>query len=375
MVLINFIATLLTATYSFLILYFILGWIKGKTYSSVSHDFSTMVSIILPVRNEEDNIVTMLEDIVAQNYPAHLYEIIVVDDSSDDNTLEKISHFQNRVFNLKVLKGDKNRPGKKQAIASAILESKGELIITTDADCRLGKNWLATFVSYYEGNNKPEMIIGPVSFHRQKTFFGKIQSLEFLSLAAITGASAQLDNPLMCNGANLAYKKASFFAVNGFEGNEQSPSGDDMLVLVKFKKSFPGKIKYLKSENAIVLTSAQKTIKDFASQRKRWVSKSRLYKDVFMVFTSWLILLFNLSILTLIALSFLNKGFAEILFVSFSLKLFIDFLFLFLTASLFNRKSLLWLYLPVQLMYIFYIPIIASAGLTGKFTWKGRIYK
>lgn len=371
MIVIKIFLLFLCFTYVSLMAYFIFGWKKGKLFYSPRTQLSTFASIIIPARNEEGNITNILNDISAQDYPKHLFEIIVVDDCSEDGTVEKILNIRSSIGNLKIIHNDKNLTGKKNAINLAINQGKGELIITTDADCRMGKSWLSTLISFYE-EKKPEMIIAPVCFHNEKSFFEKIQSLEFLSLTGITGASALMRNPLMCNGANIAYTKRAFLDVNGFSGNEQTPSGDDILLMIKFKKKFPEKIKYLKSKEATVFTAGPKTVSDFINQRKRWVSKNRFYSDWFVIGSSWLVLVFNLSILTLMGLSLINKGFAEILFVSFSVKLIIDFLFLFLAASFFNRKSLLWLYLPVQIMYIFYVPVISIAGLTGNFSWKGR---
>ncbi len=366
-----------TAAYVFLLLYYISSWLKEKIYSPSQKEFSTFASILIPARNEEHNIENILTDIFRQNFPANLYEVIVVDDNSEDNTKLKTENLirnqvGNKIPNLKFL--ESIAQGKKNAILTGINRAKGELIITTDADCRMGKNWLSTIVSFYE-KYKPEMIIAPVCFHNEKNLFGKMQSLEFISLLGITAGSALANNPLMCNGANLAYKKKSFFSVNGFDGNEKTPSGDDVLLMLKLKKKYPGKIKYLKSREGIVFTEPQQNFSGFINQRLRWVSKSSFYSDFSLNAVSWFVLLFNLSILIFGALSFFKKGFAEIFLVSFLAKIFIDFLFLLLTASFFRRKSLLWLYFPLQIIYVFYVPLIAVAGLKKSFVWKGRGYE
>lgn len=372
MLLTKSLAFLLLTTYSILILYFIYGWLKGKTFKKDKKPFLTQVSIIVAARNEQHSILPLLQDLTAQQYPGNLFEVIVMDDSSEDNTLSIAKELAQKHNNIRVL--NCSSKGKKEAISEGILNSQGDLIITTDADCRMSDKWLSSIVSFYE-LNKPEMIIAPVCLNGNEGFFEKMQSLEFLSLSGITGASALNGKPLLCSGANLAYTKKAFLAVDGFKGGGQTPSGDDMMLMIKFKKAFAGKIGYLKSEEAVVYTAPQKTVKDFFNQRKRWISKNRYYNDSFISFCAWIVLLFNGSISVFLPLTILNKGFAEILVISFSLKLFIDFLFLFLTASFFKRKTLLWLYLPAQLLYMLYVPIASIAGFTGKFTWKGRIYK
>lgn len=364
---------LLAFSYFFLIAFFLAGWVKEKEYEPHAKPFSTFASIIVAARNEEANITHLLTDISAQDYPKDLFEIIVADDDSEDDTANSVLQFKVPGLNLKMVKNEKGRFGKKNALLKAIGQSKGDLLVTTDADCRIGKSWLSTIVSFYE-EKKPEMIIAPVCLHKGTSFLGKIQELEFLSLSGITGGSALAGTPLLCNGANLAYKKSAFLGVNGFEGNEQTPSGDDVLLMLKIKKAFPGGIRYLKSRNASVFTEGPKTVSQFINQRKRWISKNRFFNDRFISVSAWLILLFCFSILCSAALSFINTGFAEILAVSLSVKFFIDFLFLFLTASFFNRKSRLWLYLPVQIVYIFYVPLFSLTCLTGNFSWKGRLY-
>lgn len=363
---------LLASAYFFLILYFISAWQKGKTFASGNKPSRVFVSIILPVRNEEKNIEPVLSDLLAQEYPPHLFEIITADDGSEDATAEKIHKLQAVHSNLKYLHV-KNPTGKKNAVAEAVRQSAGDLIITTDADCRIGKKWLSAIASYYE-EKRPAMIIGPVIFHREKSVFHKMQSLEFLSLASVTAASALSGNPLLCSGANLCYTKQAFLHAGGFSGNENIPSGDDMFLLMKFKKLFPGKIRFLKSREAIVYTLPQNSFGNFIEQRKRWTSKNHKHQDVFTSLVSWLVLLFNAAIVVLFLPAIQIKSFTALLALALLSKITIDFLFLFLTASWFNKKKLLWLYFPVQVLNLFYIPFIAIAGLLGHYNWKGRRY-
>lgn len=373
MVLVKILAVLLSVSYFFLIVYFIFWWAKKKNFFSDGKSFSTFVSIIIPVRNEEKNIENILNDIAQQNFPKNLFEVIVVDDFSEDETKLRIQsqNFREKIQNFIFVQNASQ--GKKNAISTGIKQAQGELIITTDADCRINKNWLSAIISFYE-KEKPAMIIAPVCSHNGKTFLEKFQSLEFLSLSGIAGSSALAGNPLMCNGANLAYSKKAFFDVGGFQGNEKTPSGDDVLLMLKFKKNSK-KIQYLKSRDAIVFTEPQKTFKSFIHQRKRWLSKNKFYNDFPVNFTAWFVFIFNFSIGAFAALLFFNKEFAEIFLFTFGTKIFVDFLFLLLTASFFRQKSLLWFYFPVQILYVFYAPFIALISRKNSFIWKERIYK
>ncbi|MDD5570913.1 MAG: glycosyltransferase, partial [Bacteroidales bacterium] len=194
------IAILLCVLYVFLIGSFIFAWLKKNKFVSSACNHNTFASIIIPVRNEEENIMECLKSIIEQTYPKELFEIIVVDDNSTDSTVEKVKAI-NSGIKLIELKNEKSF--KKEAIQEGIKQAKGELIITTDGDCIAGELWLENIISFYE-KEKPKMMILPVVYHNEKNIFEKIQSLEFLSLIGSAGASALLMNPVLCNGANLA---------------------------------------------------------------------------------------------------------------------------------------------------------------------------
>ena len=172
---------------------------------------------------------------------------------------------------------------KKKAIETAIGLAKGSLIVTTDADCIVQPEWLKTIASYYE-NSGAVFIAAPVVYNDPspgdsffKKFFKIFQSLDFMTLQGITGASVYKKFHNMCNGANLAYEKKVFHEVGGFEGIDNIASGDDMLLMHKIQKLYPDKIKYLKSTNVIVQTQPAETVKEFINQRIRWASKADKY--------------------------------------------------------------------------------------------------
>ena len=205
-----FIAFITCLAYVFIINAYSNAWKKEREFSNKIEKYNTFLSIVIPVRNEEKNICKCLESIKNQNFPNDLFEIIVINDDSTDLTFEKTNQFiaENPELSLKLISLQSNIIGKKRAIQEGIRNSKGELILTTDGDCEANPNWISTIVSFYE-TEKPEMIIAPVVFHNEKNIFEKIQSLEFLSLIGSAGSSAILKNPILCNGANLAYSKSA----------------------------------------------------------------------------------------------------------------------------------------------------------------------
>ena len=375
--------------------FYIIGWYKLKTYKKNTSEYTTKVSVIVPARNEEENIENCLNDIARQDFPKELFEIIAVDDNSTDSTIERIEKLidQHKGINATLIKLKDNKVptpylsldipgGKKRAITKAIEQSEGDLIVTTDADCRMGSNWLSTIVSYYE-SKRPKMIVAPVCLYNpncQETIFEKLQTLEFIGLIGITGAAIEQKHPIMCNGANLAYEKSVFKTVQGFNyfnpGHSELASGDDMHLMLKIKNSFADGIKFIKSEEAVVYTKPQTSLLEFIQQRKRWTSKTLTYKDFTVVAIAIIVYVFNISIVISLVLMFFIPPFIGWLFILiFGAKCIIDFLFLFLTTSFFKRRGLMWLYLPGQIFNLCYVTCIGIIGNLGKYRWKGRIIK
>ncbi|MFA6924474.1 MAG: glycosyltransferase [Bacteroidales bacterium] len=366
-----FTAIILCISYIFLISLFIYTWLREKGFVSSANNNNTFASIIIPVRNEEENITDCLQSIIEQTYPKDFFEIIVIDDNSTDSTVEKIKAIHSEIsIKLIELKGEKSF--KKEAILEGIKQAKGELIITTDGDCIAGKLWLETIISFYE-KEKPKMIILPVVFHNEKNIFEKIQSLEFLSLTGSAGASALLKNPILCNGANIAYTKEAFFDSTGYI--DKYTSGDDMFLMLALKNKFRDKIMFLKSENALIFTNAKKTFSDFYEQRTRWVSKSSGYKDFSVIVIALLIYCFNAFILISAFLSVFSKNIFYSFTMLFAIKILFDYIFIKSVTKFFNKNSLLKYFILAELFYIFYVFFVGLTGNLRTYKWKGRRVK
>jgi len=360
--------------YLSLVLYLAVGWLRTGELYKVKKKPSTQVSLIIPARNESTTIAECLQAVSQQTYPEELLQVLVVDDQSQDDTMAVIKSFiehKGSNFHLLQVGEQEMAVGKKAAINKGIEHATGELIITTDADCSFGTEWIASIVALYE-QKRPKMIIGPVSFHRATAFFGRLQSLEFMSLIGSTAGAVGNHSPIMANGANLAYEKPAFHDVGGFENIDLSASGDDVLLLHKFKKKYPKQIAFLKSRAATVYTQPRSTLRSFFNQRKRWVSKNHLYRDFATILTGSIVYFFNLMILLTMIMAIVNPGFFVVCMLMFSAKCLIDFLFLFLVTSFFGKRKLLLLLLPEQLLYVFYVNFIVLSSLGSKYQWKGR---
>lgn len=374
---IKFISIFLTVYYLVIVSSFIRGWHKIKNSSEPIEklDGTTMVTVIIAARNEEGSIAKTLDDLVAQRYPKALTEIIFVDDHSTDRTSEIIKSYAEHGIKLIVLNEDSALNSyKKMAIQRAIGQSSGQLIITTDADCRMGDNWIHTIVSFYEAN-RFKMISSPVSFFEERNYFEKAQSLEFLYLIGLGASTIGNEKPSTCNGANLAYEKQAFYEVGGFKGIDELASGDDELLLHKMAARFEKGIGFLKSEDAMVYTHAKRTLAEFLQQRKRWASKSTKYKNKAIIVLGVGVWLFNLSILVNILLAFVDVGYLKIALGQLASKALFEFVFLYGVTKFANRRALLVLQPILSVSHIVYIIYIGIAGNTGKYNWKGRMVR
>lgn len=362
-----------------LILSYTFGWFKLKNFIAKSGFVpKTKASIIIPARNEEENILNLLSDFGKQSIEPEYYEVIVVDDNSTDKTTKIVQSFINSHPNfslqLKVLKkGSENTAYKKKAIQEAIQQSGGELIITTDADCRLGPKWLETILQSYE-KDKPKMIVGPVSFHNETSAFENMQTLEFLSLIAITGGAIQIGKPIMCNGANLAYEKSAYVKAGGF-GDDKFSSGDDVFLLYKIMKIFGNdSVKFLKNYDAIAFTEAKKNLKDFIQQRTRWASKNKGY-NFKILFVSSSVYFFNLLITIGLIACIFKHTLVNYVMAALVIKTFIELPILVGISKFVNRSRIFLYSLPLVFLYPLYIVLTGALGIFGIYTWKGRTVK
>lgn len=368
----NFTTLALTLLYISVVITFIRGWRKLVSYTPAASKNTTMVSIIIAARNEEANIGKTIHDLLAQDYDPELTEIIFIDDHSSDATGDIVRSFSSAGVKLITLNEKQALNSyKKKAIQTAIGTAKGNLIITTDADCRMGPHWLKTIVSYYE-EKRYKMISSPVAYFEEQSFFERAQSLEFLYLIGLGASTIGNQKPSTCNGANLAYEKAAFYEVGGFTGIDDLASGDDELLLHKMAAHYNGNIGFLKNEAAIVYTHAKPTLAEFIQQRKRWASKSTRYKNKSIIVLGVFIWLFNLSIVFNFFAGFFNPHFFMLALLQLSAKIAIEFLFLSAVTKFAKRTSLLVLLPVLNVLHIIYILYIGIAGNSGKYNWKGR---
>ena len=371
----SIICLLLTGLYLVVLVYLIKGWANLKQPQLNTTNFTTKVTILIAARNEGERIHYTIEDILAQDYPKDLTEIIIVDDHSTDRTADIISSYANK--GVKLLQLNEAEPlnsYKKKAIAKAIGISTGELMVATDADCRMGNKWLSAIVGFYEAE-KLVMISSPVSYFEEASLFERMQTLEFSFLIGIGAAFIGHNRASTCNGANFAYRKDVFYEVGGFTGIDELASGDDELLLQKVAVRYSGRIGFLKLTDAVVYTHAKYTLKNFLQQRRRWASKSTKYKDKKIVALAVGIWLFNVSLIVNGLLGFYDGKFLQLFLTQFLLKSVFEITFLIPVILFFKRMGLILLLPILSPLHSIYLVYIGLLGNTKKYMWKGRLVK
>jgi cellulose synthase/poly-beta-1,6-N-acetylglucosamine synthase-like glycosyltransferase len=379
--LLDWVVAILTVLYAFILLAYRFWFGKMRVFQfnqieALSPNQSiTQFTVIIPARNEAANIKACVDSILEQDYPKDAFEIIVIDDFSEDDTAFIVNalsqqHPQVRLLQLKDhCKEGETLAYKKKAIEIAVAQAKGDWILTTDADCIVPTTWLFLYNAYIQ-QHQPCFVAAPVMFIKTTGILNQFQLLDFLALQGITAAAVGAGKHSMSNGANLGFEKTAFIAVGGYQGVDHIASGDDMFLMHKMKQTLHKPVGYLFHPNAIVLTAAMDTWKGFIMQRIRWASKARYYDDRSITMVLTLVYLFNLSF---ICLAFMGSW--STLLIALATKTFFELFFLDPVAHFFKLQ-------PELRFFIFYQPIHIvyniAAGLFGQlktYSWKGRMVK
>ena len=349
--------------YCFFILFIISGLFRHNTISYFSDKKLPSVSIIIAARNEEENLPYLIEDLCQQNYPSNKLEIIIVNDRSTDKTSEILNEANkkhNFIKNINIINTSSKITPKKNALNEGILKSSGEIIVSTDADCRVGKSWAMSMVNSTLKSNGISIGFSKVS---ASSLFEIYQLIDFLGIIISNAGASGWGHFWSGTGQNLAYFRKDYDEINGFEPVRNEVSGDDMYLVQSISKIKTGFINI--NPESYVKTKPKKTLKSFLNQRIRWASNSSKNFKNNKVFFSFLVsaLLSNI----LIIYSFLIGGSWILIFL---LKYFLEWLVLFLGGKLFNTKINLLVYTLWAIFQPFYIPFVAIMGLRNKYSWK-----
>ena len=374
---------ILNVIYFIYIIIYTYYWIKSieKKYQQKEAIKSNAVSIIIVARNEAENIAACIESILSQLKLASAdLELIIVDDFSEDNTIEiiqSIKHEAIHLINLKELLGVNfiDSSNKKKGITLAVQKAKNELIICTDADTIVSKNWLQEIQHAFE-DEQIQYITGPICYLNTTTFLEQFQTVDMYSMIGLSVASYEMGIPYMSNGANMAFRKSAFNTVGAYNNIDQLPTGDDVLLMHKIVQTYGrNSVRFINSNDAIVYTNSEKTLKGFFLQRTRWVSKSGMYVSKKIKFTLAFMYLYHLMLFISPICFFVCHLPIYLILWAFIMKTVVDSLFINRVSKHYN-KFFNVLFMPIfESFYISYISIIGVSASIGNYTWKNRKIK
>lgn len=362
---------ILLLVYCLLITILIYGFVQIPNAQLEKHHNTTSFSILIPFRNEQHHLTDLLASINALHYPKDHYEVLLIDDASTDNSVALIQKFAatHKALNIQIYNNvrSSNSP-KKDALSMGVQKAQYDWVITTDADCILPHLWLKSYSNKITQNPRVTFIAGPVAFwNTQNVLLDGFQHLDFLSLQGATIGGFGIKKPFMCNGANLAFAKAKFIDLQGYQNLDHIASGDDIFLMQKFVKNNPDSVTYLKNRSALVRTAPQTTLKGLINQRRRWAAKASHYKITSGIVVSWIVFLGNL---VFILGFFFYKTYPYIL-----LKLTVDFILLWVTAAFTKQQEKLINFPWTVIFYPIFTVYIAISSTFIKFEWKGRQFK
>ncbi len=360
-----FLLLVFTSLYLFFTLFIISGLFKHNILPISNSVTLPFVSIIIAARNEEDNLPNLIDDLINQEYPLEKFEIIIVNDRSSDSTqniLAEASENYSFIKNIKIDKESKEMAPKKNAIDIGIKESRGEIILATDADCRVGSLWIASMA--YSLINRNGIIIGYSEIENKAgTFFEKYQKLDFLAILVANAGAAGWNHYWSGTGQNLAYYKKDYLKIGGFKPVKDEISGDDMYLVQAISRLKTGYVHI--DPNSHVKTEAMKSIKDFINQRIRWSSNSKSNFKNTPFFFMFLIVSFFENLLILFSIILFKKG-----LLMWGIKITIDGIIILFGSRLFEKSFDIKTYFVWAILQPFYIPFVGTLGLFNKFSWK-----
>jgi poly-beta-1,6-N-acetyl-D-glucosamine synthase len=347
-----------------------IGWRKFvRTSKAAVGQINEFASVIVALRNEEHSIIGLLDSLKSQDFQHNNFEIILVDDHSTDHTDQEVHNWikDNPQIQCSYVSSEKH--GKKHALTRGIQNAKGNIILTTDADCILPSDWISRMISSF--SPETTMVIGLVKIQQDNSLFSKLQALEFSSLMGSGVALLSLAFPVMSNGASMAFRKTSFIAVDGYEGNLHISSGDDEFLMRKLSKKFPGSVKPMNFSLEVVATRAHTSVKAFVNQRLRWAGKWNVNDSMVASGLAFFILMFQLTVITTFGFLIFRKYNLEA-GTLLGIKFLLEGYFLF-TVNRNTSQQFSWTaFLILQVIYPFYVLIIGILSQLLDYEWKGR---
>lgn len=358
--------------YSGIIFYFYIGILRLPRYKQ---PFFPRVSVLVPARNEEKHILECLESLADQSYPDDLYEVIVIDDRSEDATAMLVDKFAAAHPRFKLVRhtGNGRQPTyKKQALKYGLQFAGNEIIMTIDADTVAQPRWIEQMMANYD--DQTGLVAGLITFNpaAEEGLFDKLQTLEFAGIVFCGVGAAGNDNPIICNGSNLSYRRRAFEEVGGYDGNLHLPSGDDDLLLQNIHGKTNWKIRYSVDPETINYTQPVDSLRGFLNQRARWASKALHYPTRWIFLPLFAIYLFYVLIFVSVPLLMLNWLSLPLFIAAVLCKTVPEFLLIRRGLRILGRTDLLPLFPVAELFQVPYILYAGFMGFFQKYSWKDQ---
>lgn len=365
----TFVFILIFLSYLVTVFGLITGWIKAIAQPIAGVTKEKFISIVIPFRNEEHTIGQLINDLQLQEYPHDKFEVILMNDHSEDSSVVSINEALRGPISAKLMNNAAH--GKKSALAKGIRHAVGSIIITTDADCRLKPGWLRSINNSFT-DDTVKMTFGPVRIESDHTVFSTMQAIEFSSLIGSGAATAAFGFPTLCNGANLAFTKDAFTETGGYDGNEHIASGDDEFLMRKIEAKYPNAIRFNNNPDSIVTTHAQKNLQSFLAQRIRWAGKWKYHDGTNSKLLAVYVFLFHLLVMTLPFFVLMGDISVYIMLGLLVAKALVEFFFLHRVSRWLGVSWHAFSFLALQFLYPLYAVGVALVALFKKPAWKGR---
>jgi cellulose synthase/poly-beta-1,6-N-acetylglucosamine synthase-like glycosyltransferase len=301
------------------------------------------------------------------NYPSDKYEIIFVDDHSDDSTAKIIGSYCDRNSNWRIISLKEKSislKGKKNALQQGIGQAKGEIIFTTDADCIVPPDWLSNLSGYFQTGIS--MVLGYSPLIKSKKLYYRLLQFDNLFSGIAAAATAKLGYPFTSVGRNLAYRKDTYEDVGGFLSLKKFKSGDDIHLTGKFRHNNNGRIDYCADPTTFVHTLIPSTFREVIQQQIRKNSKTFQLSGLSVI----AMLMIFLYYILLFIMPYIMPTWVNMWLFIVIVKLLTEYMSLYKAAKIFQQTDLIPYILPMQIIYPFYIIIFSVIGTFQYYHWK-----
>jgi cellulose synthase/poly-beta-1,6-N-acetylglucosamine synthase-like glycosyltransferase len=343
----------------------ILGLRKARTSPPSNH--LPEVSVIVAARNEAHNLPDLLNDLLHQNYAGSVSFIIADDRSTDESwsIIHKFSKAHLQFIPVRIFETSSEMTGKKNALTQCIKNTTASILIETDADCRMGPDWINSMVAEFQEDTG--IVVG-FSSVRGRSLFAIYQALDFLGIMMTNAGMMHYKKAWSGSGQNLAFKRKHFTEIGAFAGDPDQSIGDDFFLVQKIGKLKGVSANFSWNPKSYVTTAPSDTLLDFYQQRRRWASDSRGLHRKDPLFFTFLASAFVLNTVMLLMLVSLQISFLLVPVVG--IKFCLEITILLMGLKKMHRLADIWVFPVWFLMQPIYIPIMGVSGLIGKVNWK-----